>query len=85
MIERTYPFSVLEPYTREHATELVRCINRFTSSCHYLRGTQHINGRSLLGVLTIMACGGERLTIRIDGHDEKAAFQAIEELLLKTK
>ncbi len=83
MIERTFPFNVLHPYTRERATQLVQCINRFSSNCYYMHGSTHINGRSLLGVLAMMSFQDEELTIRIEGEDQEAAYEALEGLLLE--
>ena len=64
------------------AAKLVRLVCGFSSEVHLSRENrnQHIDARSILGVLMIAASQGTRLIATIDGNDEAVADEAIREL-----
>ena len=64
------------------AAKLVRLVCGFSSEVRLSRENrnQHIDARSILGVLMMAASQGTRLIATIDGADEAAAGDAIREL-----
>lgn len=66
------------------AAQLVRRANRFRSSITLKRrdNTVTANAKSILSVLNIAAAYGTELQIIVDGEDEIAAMDAIEELFV---
>ena len=62
------------------ATRLVNCAAGFDSEITLARGPRRINGKSIMGVLTLAAGLGTELIIEAHGPDESAALQAISEL-----
>lgn len=63
------------------AAAFVKIAQQFKSEIFIERNGQTINGKSILGILT-MACPYEgKLTIRVEGPDEKAAMKALENLI----
>ena len=63
------------------ATRLVNCASRFASSIALSRDGKSVNGKSIMGVLTLAAAQGSMLTIEADGHDEEQALAAMVELI----
>lgn len=64
------------------AAKLVRLASRYVSEVHLARegANQHIDSKSILGILMLGASQGTRLVISIDGNDEGEALGAICEL-----
>ncbi len=54
----------------------------FQSSIWVEKGDRKINGKSLLGLLSMGFRQGESITIHADGVDEIAALDGLEDLLL---
>jgi phosphocarrier protein len=56
---------------------LVQTIKDFKSSVHIERGTERINAKSILGVITLGAAFGTELKIIAEGEDEQEAVDAL--------
>ena len=56
------------------ASKLVSCATTFAADVWLLRGEREINGKSIMGVLTLAAGKGTVLGIRTDGDDEQQAM-----------
>ena len=63
------------------ATRLVNCASEFTSEIIVKRGTRSVNGKSIMGILTLAAATGAELTIEANGVDEKQALDAVVRLI----
>ncbi len=63
------------------ATRLVNCASVFKAELLIKNGDKTINGKSIMGVLTLAACKGTVLVIEADGSDREEALQAICELI----
>jgi phosphocarrier protein HPr len=63
------------------ATRLVNCASEFISEIILKRGARSVNGKSIMGVLTLAAATGTDLTIEADGADEKQALDAVVKLI----
>ena len=63
------------------ASRLVNCASGFAADIRISRGTREINGKSIMGVLTLAASRGTELKLRADGSDEEAAIAAITALV----
>ena len=64
------------------AAKLVRLVCGFSSEVHLSRESQnqHIDARSILGILIMAASQGTRLVAAIDGADETDVGEAIRDL-----
>jgi len=64
------------------AAKLVRLASRFSSEIHLSRenANQHIDAKSILGILMLAAAQGTCLIFSIDGVDEAEAWETIREL-----
>lgn len=63
------------------AVKLVNLANRFEASVEIEKDGSRIDGKSVLGVLTLAATKGSEITLRISGRDESAAFDALAGLI----
>ncbi|MCX7973981.1 MAG: HPr family phosphocarrier protein [Candidatus Aminicenantes bacterium] len=63
------------------AVKFVNLANRFSSSVRIIKDTMEIDGKSILGILTLAASQGTKLTLRVSGEDEREAMRALMELI----
>ena len=63
------------------AAEFVKTASRFRSEISVKKDEDYVNGKSILGVMTIAAEFGSELTIRAEGDDAEAAVAALVELV----
>lgn len=59
------------------AASLVKLAAKFKSDAYLERDGFQINLKSIIGVMTLAAEQGSKLTLRIDGEDEREAAEAI--------
>jgi phosphocarrier protein len=62
------------------ASMLVRTASKFDSEVFLRRDNYEINGKSVIGVMTLAAEQGATLELIVDGEDEEEAADAIAEL-----
>ncbi len=63
------------------ASRLVNCASAFAADVWISRGQREVNGKSIMGVLTLAAGRGTELVVRTEGKDEQAAMDAITGLI----
>ena len=63
------------------AAKLVTTANQFESEIKLGREQQHVNGKSIMGVMMLAASQGTLLIIDVEGKDETAAADALEALI----
>ncbi|MFA9454601.1 MAG: HPr family phosphocarrier protein [Candidatus Aminicenantaceae bacterium] len=63
------------------AVMLVNLANRFVSSVKIEKDGSEIDGKSILGILTLAATQGSQITLRISGRDEGLAMEALVDLI----
>lgn len=59
------------------AAQLVQLANRFRSEVHVEKDGMAVNGKSIMGVLTLAAAKGSTITVACDGDDADAAMTAL--------
>lgn len=59
------------------AAALVKMAAKFRAEFFILKDGFEINGKSIIGVMTLAAEQGSRLMLRFDGEDEESASSAI--------
>ena len=69
-------------HTRPAAT-LVKLAAKFKSDFFIYKDGLQINGKSIIGVMTLAAEQGSKLILRFSGEDEEEAAKAIVELFEK--
>jgi phosphocarrier protein HPr len=63
------------------AVKFMNLANRFASSVRIEKDGNEIDGKSILGILTLAAVQGSLITLKISGPDEDQALQALETLI----
>ena len=63
------------------AGEFVKTATKFNSEIIVVKNGKKANGKSILGLASLAIERGARITVRIDGGDEKDARAAIEQLI----
>ncbi len=63
------------------AVRFVNLANRFTSSVRIEKSGNEIDGKSILGILTLAAVQGSEITLNISGKDEQSAMEALVALI----
>lgn len=65
------------------AALLVQTVNRFTAEVKISKDGQVVDGRSIMGVLTLAAMKGSKIHVEVKGKDAEEAARAIEKLIEK--
>lgn len=63
------------------ASKFVSCASRFSSTIRVARDGQWVDGKSIMSVMMLAAGKGTVLDVEIDGADEQAALQALQDLV----
>ncbi len=63
------------------ATRLVQTANRFVAEVEIEKDGTAVNGKSIMGVLMLMAAKGTSIIIRSDGEDAPEAIMALGTLI----
>ena len=65
------------------AALLVQTVNRFSSEVKISKDGLMVDGRSILGILTLAATRGSQILLEARGEDAEEAVHAIEKLIEK--
>jgi phosphocarrier protein len=63
------------------AVKFVQIANTFKSEVKVLKDDQEANGKSIMGLLTLVAAHGVTMTVVCDGDDAEKAVAALAELV----
>jgi len=63
------------------AVKFVQTANTFKSEVKVVKDDQEANGKSIMGLLTLVAAHGVTMTVICDGDDAEAAVSALAELV----
>ena len=81
MIKHTLDLSTITPLNRVQIEHLVALSSQFSSSIIFAHRSCTVNGKSMLGLLSLGATGADPVTLEVDGEDEEAAAREIKALL----
>ncbi|HET9553547.1 MAG TPA: HPr family phosphocarrier protein [Anaeromyxobacteraceae bacterium] len=63
------------------AAQLVQASNRFKSEVHLAKDGATVNGKSIMGVLTLAASKGSQLVVVVEGPDAEAALAQLGQMI----
>jgi phosphocarrier protein HPr len=63
------------------AAQLVQLANRHRSEVQVEKDGQQVNGKSIMGVLTLAAAKGSEIAVVVEGEDAEAAMTALAVLI----
>lgn len=67
------------------ASLFVRLANKFESDVTVRKGSESVNGKSIMGLLVLAANRGSVIEIEISGSDAELTMKALEDFLLNDK
>ncbi len=77
MIEETVTVKNKKGIHTRPAAMLVKAAAKYSSDFTIIKDGMEINGKSIIGVMSLAAEEGAELKVRVEGEDEKEAFNAI--------
>jgi len=63
------------------AVKFVNTANRFGADVRIEKDGGEIDGKSILGILTLAATQGSDIVLKVEGADEEAALKALSDLI----
>lgn len=63
------------------AAQLVQTANRYRADIHVEKDGMEVNGKSIMGVLTLAAAKGSSITVSAEGDDAEPAMAAIAKVI----
>jgi len=63
------------------AAVFVQIANKYESDIIVKKGGQEVNGKSIMGLLTLAAEKGAKLSIKANGNDAKEAIEDLEKII----
>jgi phosphocarrier protein len=63
------------------AARFVQESSRSKSQVWLTKGSQRVNGKSIMGILTLAAARGEEITVEVEGPDENETLDALGKLV----
>jgi phosphotransferase system HPr (HPr) family protein len=63
------------------ADQFVRLASRFSSRVELVKGSERVDGKSILSLLTLAATEGTQLSIEATGSDAEQALEALADLV----
>lgn len=82
MIETKVIIQLPQGLQARHAAKFVQKASFFYSEILVIKDGRSVNGKSIMGVMSIAAREGSELTLLVTGRDEQEAVLALEEFLL---
>ena len=80
MISRTITIRNRAGIHARPAALIVQTANKFQSQVFFEKDSNRINGKSIMGIITLGATYNSSLTLITEGEDEQEALEAIAEL-----
>jgi len=63
------------------AGKFVEASSRFVSEVWLSKGKNRVNGKSIMGILTLAAAKGEVVVMEVDGPDEEKMLKTLKDLV----
>jgi phosphocarrier protein HPr len=67
------------------ASQFVTLLNGFKSSIQIIKGTRTANAKSIINILSLALVKGTEIIVKVDGTDEQAAMDSIENFITTLK
>ena len=63
------------------AAKFVSLASSFSSEIHVTKDGKTVNGKSIMGIMMLAASQNTQITVKVEGEDEKLAFEKIQCLI----
>lgn len=81
MISKTITIQLASGLEVRPVAMLVQVASQYESSVYLESEKRRVNAKSIMGMMTLGLNPGEKVTVSVDGEDEKAAIEQIENYL----
>lgn len=81
VIEKKFVIQNKQGLHARPAALFVQTANKFKCEVEILKGRTKVNGKSIMGIMTLAAGAGTALTVRTTGDDAQAAMDEISKLI----
>ena len=81
MIEKTLIIQNENGFHLRPASNFVRVTSKFNSNISVTKDGVTINGKSILGLMSLSCEKGSEIILTVEGEDEEIAFKTLEELV----
>lgn len=81
MVERTITIKNKLGLHARAAVKFVNLANRYSASVKVIKDDTEIDGKSILGILTLAAVQGSSVVLRVSGKDQDEAMKALTALI----
>ncbi len=81
MIQKEFKITNKTGLHARPAAMLIKTTGKFKSDIRIAKDGYEVNGKSIMGVMTLAAEPGSVIQVIVDGEDEQEAMKAIEELI----
>ncbi len=85
MIEKKIEVKISTGLEAAPVAMFVQVASKYSSSIYVSLEDRKVNGKSIMGMMSLGAIEGEDLTLSVDGDDELEAINGIEEYLSANK
>ena len=65
------------------AAQFVKIAGKYISEIKVIKDGLEVNGKSIMGIMMLAAEPGSEIKLLINGEDEKEAFEALKDLIVK--
>ena len=81
MVKETVEIEITKEMQVRPVAMLVQLASEFDSSIYIESGTKSFNAKSIMGMMTLGLCLGDKITVVADGSDEQQAITALTDYL----
>ncbi len=81
MVEKQVEVQLKTGLQARQAALFVQEANRYSSDVYLEKGEKKVNAKSIMGIMSLAISKGTNITISADGADEKAAVEALAQLV----
>jgi phosphocarrier protein HPr len=81
MIDKTFVIKNKLGLHARPAALMVQTASKFKSKVKIVKDSHEVDGKSIMGLMTLAACAGSGLRIIVEGEDEKEALNSLGNLI----
>ena len=85
MIKKPITIQISNGLEARPVAMLVQVASQYESRIQVESGDKHVNAKSIMGMMSLELCTGERLTVEAEGEDEEQAVNGVEAFLVANK
>ncbi len=81
MVTKTFTIQNPSGLHARPATVFVQKASSFACQVNVIRGSKKVNGKSIMGLMTLAVAQGDEVTLEVDGEQEETALEELGAIL----